>query len=164
MAGKQAPQVTTNIEIENGRIGFRNFSGAEGKYNTKGNRNFAVFLDDDLAHVLERDGWNVKWLKPRSEDEDPQAYMQVKVAFGKMPPNIIMIANGKKTKIDEDTVNILDWAEIQSVDMIIRPYNYDIQGKQGVKGYLKSLYVTIVTDRFAGKYQDAPDSAQDLHE
>lgn len=153
-------KVTNNITIENARIGFRNFSGKEGKYNPAGKRNFCVFLEKDLAETLEEDGWNVRYLRPREDDEEPQAYLQASVAFGNVPPKIIMISSRGKTPIGEDEVNILDWAEIANVDLILRPYNWEVNGKSGVKAYLKAMYVTISEDEFESKYSDVPDSAQ----
>ena len=152
-------RVTQNITIEGARIIFRNFSGKEGKYNAPGNRNFCVLLDENLADDLIRDGWNVRYLRPREEDDEPQAYMQVKVAFGNIPPTVVLITSRGKTRLSEDNIDILDWAEIKNVDLIIRPYNYDVSGHQGVKAYLKSIYVTISEDELESKYMDVPDSA-----
>ena len=45
-------EVTGVITIENVQVGFKNFAGAEGPYNRKGDRNFAVFLDEDVARSL----------------------------------------------------------------------------------------------------------------
>ena len=61
--------VNTNIRIENAKIRFRNFSGKEGRFNPAGRRNFCVFLDDDTANDLKDEGWNIKWLNPRAEDD-----------------------------------------------------------------------------------------------
>lgn len=153
--------IKNNIVIENGRIGFRNFSGKEGRFNPAGRRNFCVFLESDLAKILENDGWNVRWLEPRDPQEDKQAYLQVAVSFDNIPPKIVLVTSKGKTILDEESVNILDWAEIKVVDLIIRPYNWDVNGKAGVKAYIKSMYVTIAEDEFEQKYRNLPDSAAD---
>lgn len=151
--------VEDNIRIEGARIGFRNFSGEEGRFNPKGRRNFCVFLEEDIAKDMKKEGWNVKWLEPREEGDEPQAYLQVKVVFGKIPPKIVLVTGRGKTRLDEDTVNILDWAEIQNVDLIIRPYNWEVNGDTGVSAYIKTMYVTLREDEFESKYYDVPDSA-----
>ena len=144
--------IKENIVIEGARIGFRNFSGKEGRYNPEGKRNFCVFLDDEMGNVLENDGWNIRWLQPRNEEDDKVPYLQVAVNYENIPPKIVLITSEGKTILDEDTVNILDWAEISNIDLIIRPYNWEVNGKKGVKAYVKSMYVTIIEDEFEKKY------------
>lgn len=158
--------VKNNIVIENARIGFRNFSGKEGKFNPAGRRNFCVFIDSELATQLEEDGWNVRWLNPKDDGDEKQAYLQVAVSYDNIPPKILIVSSRGKTILDETSINILDWAEIQEVDLIIRPYNWTVQPgtrneKSGVKAYVKSMYVTIAEDEFESKYSDVPDSAAD---
>ena len=71
------------VLMEGVKIIFRNFSGKEGQYNREGDRNFAVLLDDGVAETMAADGWNVKWLKPREDDEDEkeQPYLAVSLNF-----------------------------------------------------------------------------------
>lgn len=153
--------VKNNITLEDAKIGFRNFSGKEGQYNPAGRRNFMVFLDTEDAQRLQDDGWNVRWLKPRDEEEEAQAGLSVQVEYGKgRPPKVVQITSRGKTVLDESTVNILDWADIESCDIIIRPYNWEMaDGRKGVKAYLSALYVTIREDEFENKYYNVPDSA-----
>jgi len=152
-------KVTNNISMEDARICFRNFSGAEGKFNPAGRRNFCVLFDPEMAQILERDGWNMKYLKPREEGDEAQAYLQVSVAYGNFDPKLVLITSHGKTILDEDSVSLLDWAEIKTIDLIIRPYNWDVNGKSGVKAYAKSMYITIKEDEFEQKYFDIPDTA-----
>lgn len=152
-------KVEGTIAVEGARLVFKNFSGAEGMYNAKGKRNFCVLFDQETADNLASEGWNVKYLKPREEDDEPQAYMEVNVGFGAYPPTLILITGQGKTPLTEEAVSLLDWADLEHVDLILRPYNWDINGKTGVKAYIKAGYFTLREDEFASKYYDVPVSA-----
>lgn len=143
------------ISIENARIGFKNFAGKEGKFNKAGDRSFAVFLDKGTAEALAAEGWNVKFPSDRpggDPDEERDPYMQVSVGFDFYPPNVFLISNDQPTKIGEDEIAMLDWAEIENIDLVIRPYEWSVNRSTGIKAYLKAGYFTIVSDRFAAKY------------
>ena len=152
-----ANERVSNISVENARIIFRNFAGKESKFNAKGKRNFCLILDNDVAEDLKDIGWNIKYLKPRDPDDAPQAYLQVAVAFDNFPPKIWLISGKKKTELTEDTVSVLDYAEIENIDIIVRPYTWEVNGKGGIKAYVKNMYVTIVENEFEKKYQDFDD-------
>ena len=149
------------VNIEGARIGFRNFSGAEGPYNNAGDRSFAVFLPQDLAEAMAEDGWNVKFpdtdpdarVDPDEPSRDP--FLKVSVGFKNFPANVYLVnpdSNRRPTRLEEDEVGMLDWAELENVDLVLRPYEWSVNRNSGVRAYLKSGYFQIVTDAFADKY------------
>lgn len=156
-----ARRVEGTITIEDARVFFKNFEGRETQYNRKGNINFCVELDPAKVDVetLIEDGWNVKYTKPREEDDDPKPYLQVTVSFKGKPARVVMIGSStkKRTELDEDTIGLLDSADFKTVDMIINPYNWEVRGETGVSAYVKTMYVTIEEDYLERKYaEDEP--------
>lgn len=153
-------RLENTLLMEGARIVFRNFAGKEGMYNKEGDRNFCVLLDPDVAEQMDNDGWNIKTLKSREEGEPGTPYIQVNVGFKGRPPKVVMITSRGRTDLSEDSIELLDWAEIKNVDLIIRPYNWEVNGNAGVKAYLKSLFMTIEEDFLDLKYAEVPDAAQ----
>lgn len=152
MAKKTTGKRLPNVTIEGARIIFRNLAGRQTDYNREGDRNFCVVLDKELGDQLAADGWNVKVKEPKEEGDDPLIFLKVKVKFGDFPPVIKQITSRGSTQLDEDTVMILDTAAIENVDLIISPYPYSFQGKDGISAYLKKMYVKIAEDDLDKKY------------
>jgi len=154
------PANDNTVVMEGVRIIFRNFAGKEGQYNREGDRNFAVLLDDKIADVMGQDGWNVKMLRPRSDEEgeEEQAYLPISVNFKGRPPRIVLITSRGRTNLDESQVEMLDWVDIINVDLIVRPYEWTVNDKSGIKAYLQSIYVTIEEDPLELKYSQLESS------
>ena len=118
-------KVNSTVTIYNARLMFRNFSGEETQYNPKGNRNFCIFLEPEIAKQMEEDGWSIGILNQRNPEDLPQPILRSKWRSLITRPTIIIISNGRKTKLNEDNVGMLDWAEIAQCDVIVRPLYLD---------------------------------------
>ena len=119
-----------------------------------------MLLEDELAAQLLDDGWNVKTLKGREPGDDEQPYLQVSVGFGNRPPKITLVTSRGKNPLNEAECEIIDWIDIKQVDLIIRPYSWNVNDKSGIKAYLKTLYVVVDEDFLEQKYADVPELEQ----
>lgn len=138
--------------VEDAHIFFRNFAGREGKYNPAGIRTFLINLDEETAKQMLEDGWNVHWPKPDEDGLIGDPFIQVSVNFKNWPPRIVLITSRTRTELDEDLVEVLDWTNIKTADLICRGNHWDVNGNTGIKAYLKSLFVTIDEDYLEQKY------------
>lgn len=142
------------LQIDDARIIYRNFRGEGSKFNREGDRNFAVIIpDQEVADRLVDAGWNVKIKPPREDGEDPFMYLPVKVKFNDRGPVIYLRSGRTMNKLDEDSCGLIDDIDILSVDMDIRPYEWEVNGKTGRTAYLQSIQVTQEIDRFAAQYE-----------
>ena len=144
------------LEIEDARIIFRNFSGLGGKYNREGDRNFAVIIpNEEIKDQLMEAGWTVKIKPPREEGDEPFMYLPVKVKFNNRGPAAYIVSGNNVTKLTEETIDILDEVDIASVDMDVRPYDWEVNGKTGRSAYLQAINVIQNIDRFGARYAAA---------
>ena len=143
------------LQIDDARIIYRNFSGVGSKFNREGDRNFAIYIDDeDIANELRDSGWNVKIKPPREDGDDPFMFLHVKIKFNDRGPSVYLVTGNKKTPLNENTVSCLDDIDILSVDLDIRPYDWEVNDKTGRTAYLQSIWVTQEVDRFASRMMD----------
>lgn len=141
------------LQIDDARIIYRNFAGLGSKFNREGDRNFSVLIDNqEVADALVEAGWNVKIKPPREDGDLPFMHLTVKVKFNDRGPTIYLKSGSALNKLDEESIDCLDHIDILSVDLDIRPYDWDVNGKSGRTAYLQSIYVTQQVDRFAERY------------
>ena len=138
------------LQIDDASIAFRNFRGEGDKFNREGDRNFVLIIPtEDMADALVKEGWNVKIKDPREEGDIPFMYLPVKVKFNDRGPNVYLQSGSNRVRLDEESISCLDNVDIISVDMDIRPYDWEVNGKTGRTAYLHSMRVTQEVDRFA---------------
>lgn len=144
------------LEIDDARIIYRNFGGVATKYNREGDRNFAVIIpNDEIKDELTKDGWNVKIKPPREEGDSPFMYLPVKIKFNNRGPAVYVESGDSTPKLlNADTIGILDELDIASVSMDLRPYDWDVNGKQGRTAYLQAMRVVQNIDRFGAEYNN----------
>lgn len=162
------------LEINDARILWPNFEGRGDRFNKQGERNFHVVIpDQEIASALMNDknkygnGWNVK-IKKNEDGERPFMNMKVKVSFNGRGPNIYLVTGApgdpraKTRQLNEDTAKMLDYIDIISCDMDIRPFDGEMPNGQTFRtAYLSAMRVYQRVDRFAptddDEYFDALD-------
>lgn len=146
------------LRIDHARIIFRNFSGSASKFNREGDRNFCVVIDDsEFAKKLTDDGWNIKVRPPREDDGDPFRYLPVKVKFSAHGPKVYLTSGKRMKMLDESSIGDLDELDIENVDLDIRPYDWEVNGKTGRTAYLQAISVVQRLDRFAERFVNRED-------
>ena len=140
------PQKTT---LRGMQLIYRNFAGVAKKYNAQGNRNFSILIEDpSMAQELIDAGWAVREM--HDEDGNVSAHhLPCKVNYRfTNPPRIICVGDLSKqrTLLNEGTVGVLDSFRIKYADLTINPYAWNVQGKQGYKAYVVTMYVTVEED------------------
>lgn len=140
--------------IEDGKILYRNFSGAASDFNHEGDRNFNIVIDDPVvAQQMTEDGWNVKFKVPSASYPDGAHHIKVNVNFrSARGPRIFVHDNGLMKELTAETVSELDQADILSCDALISPFHWERNGSSGVSAYLDTLHVVIKGDPFMHKY------------
>ena len=144
------------LQIDNARIVYRNFSGEGSKFNREGDRNFAVIIEDEqTANELIEKGWNVKIKPPRDEDDSPFMFLPVKIKFNDRGPTAYLKSGtADPVKLDEESIGCLDEIDILNVELDIRAYDWEVNGKTGRTAYLQSIFVTQEVDRFASRFEN----------
>ena len=155
------------LQIDDARLVFKNFRGEGSKFNREGERNFAVVIETEEQYkaLMEDtnkygDSWNVRVKDPREEGDAPFMYLPVKVKFNDIGPTVHLVAGRNKTQLTEASIAILDKVDILQVNLDIRPYDGEVNGKTYRAAYLKSIQVIQDIDRFA----DIPDEEEAYRE
>lgn len=143
------------LEINGASICYKNFAGRQSQFNAPGDRNFCLIIPTkEMADALIERGWNVKEKPARDAYEEPFRTLKVKVVCNENGPTAIFKSGRNNTKLDEDTIGMLDEVSLASVDLDIRPFDWTIGGRSGRTAYLKGIWAYHNQDRFAARYND----------
>lgn len=78
--------------------------------------------------------------------------LPIKIKFTNYGPNVYLRTGDRVNELDEEGIACLDNIDIDSVNMDIRPYDWDVNGRTGRTAYLQSMEVVQRIDRFAARY------------
>lgn len=151
-----------NIVIEGLEFVYRpNFEGRAERYNEEGNRYFNAKVPEEMVELLQRDGWNVKFTKPSKahpnpEEFVPEAFLEVTVGFKFRPAKVILVKDGRQTPLSENLVGLVDSTEFETIDVVIRPNQWENEQGSGVKAWLKTFYGVVEMDDLDRKYNVSP--------
>ena len=161
--------VNGDLSAENAVICWTNFSGGPTKYNPAGGkRTFNLVLTEEIAEELRMEGWNIRYIEPREEGDDPLIITEIVVNMNsEYPPRIRLFSQfgGKKSAnyLDADGVGELDKIKYDNVSLIIHPYEHNRSAEHRVKGYLKTMFaVKTPDDDFGGRYAEYESDDSDV--
>ena len=150
--------ILKDVEILPG--GFRNFSGSPTPFNKDGGkRYFNIRLDEDLAKKFIDEGFSgIRDANAKRDDRDPLWIMNVAVRFEPVPCHIWIystVGNNRRL-MRESNVSMLDWMDIETADIEIRPSWWENNGRNGYKPYCANLFITPVENELTTKYGNVP--------
>ena len=125
--------------IENARFIFNtNFQGDPNRdtYKSRERKGNVLIEDEEFAMALRDAGVNVKARFADDPERETQYFVVVKLNFDswKKPKVYFVSGNTEPRLLDEDTISIVDDADISNVNIIANTY-------QGQNSEYKSLYV-----------------------
>lgn len=147
------------LVLEDVTILFPNFAGEKRKFNDEGKRNFCIAIPEELAEIMHEEGWNLKRLKPLDQDEVGTAFLKINVNYkGRTKPkaSVVTLSKNIRTPLDEEDIELFDWAEFATVDVIINPYDWDNSGVPTRTAYLSNIIGIFAEDMLEQKYGHIP--------
>lgn len=131
---------------------YRNFTGRADEYNEEGKRNFTLAIHEpEIAETLVNAGYNVK---QKEGDEGPWWTLLIKVSYGKqnnLELDTYLKKNGRYTKLNSDTIGLLDTMKKGSkFDIDVRPFRWTKGNLSGISAFLNGcICESFNTSRFA---------------
>lgn len=135
---------------------FRNFSGEARQFNSAGDRNFNAQVTEEQAEMLRKKGFRIRVVQPNKYNDETTYLLKVKVSYRFDAPNVYVLSDVGKRRLDEDTIGELDHVSIAKCDISIVGSNWVMpSGETGVTAYLRSAYVSLNVDPLDAEYAQA---------
>ena len=139
------------VTLNNVGVTFANFEGAIKQFNEKGKRVFSIVLEHETALAMEADGYNISWPKEKEgvvPDEDyrkPTLQVTVSNDRDNIPQSVrvFIVDKGIETRLENENIGMIDRLDISHADIQFNPYNWEYNGKTGVKPYLTTLKIYL---------------------
>ena len=149
------------LVVENAVIMWTNFGGNPTKYNPAGGRRtFDLVMTERIAIMLDADGWNIKTIRGKTED-DPTMYVTEIAVNPRSNMSVYLCeeVNGKKYRyrVKPEDLAVLDTYQYSDVALLIHPYVHGRENSAGstIKGYLRQMnLVRMNEDYFRDRYQE----------
>ena len=128
-----------------------------------GDRSFCLVIENEEdAKKLSDIGWNIKIKEAKDEGGERFIFLPVAVRFTHKHPVVYLITrSGHKVRMTEETIGDIDDLEIENIDLIVRPYEWEYNGNHGIKAYLKAMYVKGEENELAAKYEKSSEEVAD---
>ena len=146
------------LQIDDAKIIFRNFEGRGDKLNREGDRNFSLLIEDpNTADAMIERGWNVRIKPGRDEEDGSFMRLPIKIKFSDYGPKVYLWTGNRRNELDEESIACLDNIDIETVNLDIRPYDWEVNGRTGRTAYLQTIEVFQRVDRFQERYNNMRD-------
>ena len=139
----------------------RNFKGEEqrdrttGKIvNGTGRRNFLLFLNDEVAEELKTYGCEVKYTRPRDDNDIPRPYMSINVSYNLKPVEAHLIANNQDTMLDEQRIGTLNDVDFKNLGLVLEfgREKTHLNGVTFIPVFASQIWAEIVPSYFGARY------------
>lgn len=135
-----------SLVIKDAEIYFKNFRGRELPFNPAGRRTFCVRIDGRKARKLKKDGWSIKVMYINKSRTKRRWYLPVTIyesyADTKINSKVVAIMSDGGLKICKQlnghSLGLLDVVDIGHSNMVIHGYEYNVNGRHGIKAYLRN--------------------------
>lgn len=144
------------LEIDGAEIKYPNLEGRADQFNRNGERYVNIIVDEEYVDFLRNDlGINVKERPRNKEGTEFEYSIKAKMRFnGRTTIYLSDTMTSKHIKINEDTANVVDTANIVYADFDLNVREWELGGRSGVNLWIDKANFVQEYDRFAQKFAE----------